>query len=80
MTKPYNSVSKLDRLIAHYEKAIDDTTMLINDMQKDNDGSTAWVEQIRALYNDIAIYEGKLSELLDERERGRADYMRKEAH
>lgn len=71
--------SKLERLIAHYEKAIDDTTMLVNDMQKDNDGSTTWVEQIRALYNDIAVYEGKLSDLVDERERGRADYMRKEA-
>lgn len=72
--------SKLERLIAHYEKAIDDTTMLVNDMQKDNDGSTTWVEQIRALYNDIAVYEGKLSDLVDERERGRADYMRKETH
>lgn len=72
--------SKLERLIAHYEKAIDDTTMLVNDMQKDNDGSTTWVEQIRALYNDIAVYEGKLSDLIAERERGRADYMRKEAH
>ena len=72
--------SKLERLINHYEKAIDDTTMLVNDMQKDNDGSTSWVEQIRALYNDIAVYEGKLSDLIAERERGRADYMRKEAH